>query len=256
VYAWTHFVERPEREVHSVVLPLQDLSERGEGVELYPLQFGATLVEVAPGSPAEEAGLQVGDRIIAVDGQRLGLDGDLADLLGQYRPRDRVTLLIQRAAEDPFEVRVRLGENPDNEDAAYLGVRYVPSSPLQSPRWKELLPREFEELDKEFSPAPETESSQGALVIEVLEDGPAWAAGLEEGDVITAVDGKPMDGPQAVSEAISRYQPGDRVVLTVYQPWGEKEREVKVRLAEHPDEKGRAYLGVRLARFSGDEGLE
>jgi S1-C subfamily serine protease len=253
VYAWTHFVERPEHHAQAEVIAIPELSTE---LERYSVQLGALLVEVVPGSPAEEAGLRVGDRIIAVDGQRLGLSGDLAVLIGQYQPRDLVTLLVGRPGEKDLKVRVKLGAHPDKRNVAYLGVTYQASSPMELHPWEDVLPRQFKEQKEWPSEVPWTKALPGALVLQVFEDSPAWAAGLEEGDVIVAVDGKVVDGPQAVSGAMSRYEPGDRVVLTVYQPGDKEKREVKVRLAEHPDKEGRAYLGVHLGRYSGDESLE
>lgn len=130
VYAWTHFIEQPERQARVKALVLREMPQEG----LQDLQtLGATVVEVVPNSPADRAGLQEGDRIVAVDGKRLGFAGDLADLIAQYEPGDRVVLVIRRPGEGSFEVRVRLAEHPDREGRAYLGVRYSPSSDFQAP---------------------------------------------------------------------------------------------------------------------------
>jgi membrane-associated protease RseP (regulator of RpoE activity) len=130
MYAWTHFVERPDRaaRVASVVLEDQAGATRRELVAL-----GALIVSVVPDSPADRAGLQVSDRIVAVDGQRLGLGGDLADLLLQYEPGEQVVLTIHRSEEDAFEVRVRLAEHPDERGRAYLGVRYTAAHGFEEP---------------------------------------------------------------------------------------------------------------------------
>jgi hypothetical protein len=93
---------------------------------------------------------------------------------------------------------------------------------------------------------------QGVLVLDVAEDSPAEEAGLQDGDLITAADGEPVEEPQDLVDVIAAHEPGDRVTLTVYcfdhgsgrgDDIGE-EREVEVTLAEHPDEEGKAYLGV------------
>ena len=100
---------------------------------------------------------------------------------------------------------------------------------------------------------------RGAIIHSVTENSPASAAGLQEGDVIVALDGEPVDGPELLVAAVGRHKPGDRVTLTVLQPDGEGERQVKVTLGQHPEDAGRAYLGVMIGgtmemrRFEGGE---
>jgi len=79
---------------------------------------------------------------------------------------------------------------------------------------------------------------------------------LVKGDVITAVDDEPVTSPKALIDAIAEREPGDRVTLTVYQRDSEEERETEVTLGEHPDEEGKAYLGVLLGGFFRIEHLE
>jgi hypothetical protein len=112
---------------------------------------------------------------------------------------------------------------------------------------------------------PGGEAMQGAIIRHVAEDSPAAAAGLRRGDVIVALEGDPIEGPRDLIDAIAERKPGDRVTLMVYRSDDKKdeegEREVEVTLAEHPDEAGRAYLGVRIGGFfrmhhlEGDERL-
>lgn len=61
-------------------------------------------------------------------------------------------------------------------------------------------------------------------------DGPADRAGLEPGDVILAIDGRPVTAADELIVAIRARAPGDAVVLTVRE--GEGEREVRVVLDE------------------------
>jgi S1-C subfamily serine protease len=105
-------VERPG------VLPTPGARIEGAGMAV-------RILEVIPGSPAEAAGLQPGDRILAVDGAQLGLPHDLADLIGRHSPGERVVLEVERPGQgEPYSVRVRLAENPDHPGEPFLGIRY------------------------------------------------------------------------------------------------------------------------------------
>jgi predicted metalloprotease with PDZ domain len=53
------------------------------------------LARVRPGSPASDAGLEVGDTISTLGGAKLD-PGNLAKVLGRYKPGDRVALTVQR----------------------------------------------------------------------------------------------------------------------------------------------------------------
>jgi hypothetical protein len=141
VYAWIHFVEQPERHSQARTVVLHDLPESGERRLEQP---GAMVVKVVPDSPADRAGLQEGDWIVAVDGQRLGFDRELADLIFEYEPGDRVELVLYRAGNDSFRVQVRLGEHPERQGRAYLGVEYLPASSYQVPNMR-IVPFESDE---------------------------------------------------------------------------------------------------------------
>jgi Do/DeqQ family serine protease len=60
------------------------------------VQHGALITDVAPGSAAEEAGLQVDDIIVAVDGERIDNNQDLATAVGLKGPGDRVRIEYMR----------------------------------------------------------------------------------------------------------------------------------------------------------------
>lgn len=216
-------------------------------VEVQVASAGAQIVEVIAGSPADEAGLQEGDVIVAVDGADLGAGADLAGLIAKYEPGDRVTLQVEGAEGKVREVRVILGDHPDRQGDAYLGVRYTADPGLQLPD-PESSPsgqnRGFDQL-----PLPGRVFQQGAIIRSVEEDSPAASAGLNEGDLISAVDGEAIDSPSALADAIAAHSPGNRVTLTVYSVDTGAEAEITVTLAAHPDDKEKAYLGVSLGGF-------
>ena len=74
----------------------------------------------------------------------------------------------------------------------------------------------------------------GAYVASVEEGGPAAQAGVQVGDVITALNGEAVETQQELTSLKNRYQPGDTVTLTLYRD-GE-ELEVSVVLGTTPEE--------------------
>ncbi len=59
----------------------------------------------------------------------------------------------------------------------------------------------------------ESAGTAGATLAEVRADTPAAAAGLEVGDVVTAVDGQSIASPAELQTAIDSHSPGDRVTV-------------------------------------------
>jgi len=214
------------------VLPIPAPFEGGRLVVPLP---GAVVQSVEEDSAAAEVGLQEGDVIVAVDGESVKSPQDLMDLIGAHAPGDTVTLKLHRIDEDqPLEVEVTLGEHPKDANKAYLGASFAPASPIpflgEAP----------------FRVSPAFEFQRGAIVRQVAKDSPAADVGLQEGDVITAIDGESVAGASALVETIAGHAPGDTITLTVYRLESEEEQEIEVTLAAHPDDAEKAYLGVSI----------
>jgi serine protease Do len=78
--------------------------------------------------------------------------------------------------------------------------------------------------------------TKGALVSEAQDGGPGKAAGIKAGDVITAVDGKAVDGPRELARIIGNTAPGKDVEITLWR--NGKPETVKLTLGElKPDQK-------------------
>jgi S1-C subfamily serine protease len=247
------------------LLPSRHLSGLGDMVAISVTGPGTMIAHVEPDGPADVANLQVGDIVIAIDGQELDSENNLADAITAHEPGDTVTLEVKRPGEEPREVRVELSEHPTKEGVAYLGVRYRPLPHFDALEG-ETLPFDRQPTMPFLHHIPGAEMVQGAIIRHASEDSPAAAADLRRGDVITAIEGNPIESPQDLIDAIADRNPGDRVTLTVYRSNDDEkeakgEREVEVTLAEHPDEEGKAYLGVRIGGFlrmhhlEGDERL-
>lgn len=92
---------------------------------------GALVVEVLPGTPADLAGIQVGDVILAVGGAPIDANHPLQAVLRQFRPGDRAEVRWLRQ-DQKLAAEVKLAQHPESPQRAYLGVR-VPTRPSTAP---------------------------------------------------------------------------------------------------------------------------
>ena len=88
-----------------------DLSPEDAGRFDLPVDSGALVDQVVPGSPAREAGVRKGDIITALGDARIVGYGDLLGALRDHEPGDRVTLTIFRNTVEK-KLEVKLGERP------------------------------------------------------------------------------------------------------------------------------------------------
>jgi serine protease Do len=74
---------------------------------------------------------------------------------------------------------------------------------------------------------------EGAVVVDVVPESPAADAGLEQGDVIVEVGGNEVSSNSDLTAALTEFDPGQEVDVTVVRPGGEEES-VEVELGERP----------------------
>ncbi|MBV9281824.1 MAG: PDZ domain-containing protein [Chloroflexi bacterium] len=66
-----------------------------------------------------------------------------------------------------------------------------------------------------FGPGDGGSTVTGALVQQIASNGPAAKAGVQQGDVITALNGTSISSVQDLFTALAREKPGDTVTLTL-----------------------------------------
>ncbi|MEX0778141.1 MAG: DegQ family serine endoprotease [Balneolales bacterium] len=73
---------------------------------------------------------------------------------------------------------------------------------------------EYAPVTEEIANAFDLEETGGILVNDVTEEGPATEAGLQSGDVITEINGEPIENPREFPFTVGNMRPGDEVTLT------------------------------------------
>lgn len=161
------------------------------GARLVPTKDGATVARVIDGSPADAAGLNEGDVVVSIDSVALDHKGALREALADAKAGDEITVVVDHNGSQETVV-ITLGDAADRPappapaDVPWVGARLV-----------------------------HVEGKDGVLVRSVAADGPADAAGLAKGDVITSVDGTSVTDWWKAREVIAAHAPGDKVEVVV-----------------------------------------
>ena len=95
--------------------------------------------------------------------------------------------------------------------------------------------------------------AKGALISEPQADSPAQKAGLKSGDVVTAVDGEPVDDPKDLTLRIAKVKPGTDAEITLWR--NGKTETVKVEIGTLKEPRRAAVEGMPDT-FSNGEKLE
>lgn len=146
---------------------------------------GALVSSVVPDSAAAKAGLKAGDVITAMDGEPVRVAGDVSSRVGLARPGDKLKLEIWRDKNRLTET-VSLGRaDKDPQEASAPAERGSLGLALR--------PLERQELRG-------SGLDHGLLIERVT--GPAQLAGVQPGDVLLALNGKPVKDIEQVREAM------------------------------------------------------
>ncbi|MEI7466178.1 MAG: PDZ domain-containing protein, partial [Burkholderiales bacterium] len=158
-----------------------------------PRPEGALVANVDPNSPAGKAGIEAGDVVLAVNGTPIVDSVDLPALVGLALPGDKLNLQLWRRGSQRT-VTATLGDaKPDNEVAKSQPDATAPRGRLG------LALRPLHPEEKRESGLP------GGLVIEGV-TGASERAGIQPGDVLLAVNGKPVTSVNEAREAAAKSQ--------------------------------------------------
>ena len=84
----------------------------------------------------------------------------------------------------------------------------------------------MQQIDDKIADDLKLSSRNGVYIVEVSKSSAADEAGIKAGDILLAIDSIKVNTSPAVQEAVSRYSPGDKAVITVVREGKEKKFDV------------------------------
>jgi serine protease Do len=93
---------------------------------------------------------------------------------------------------------------------------------------------QIQSLDEELAASLGLDGTDGALISDLVADGPADRAGLRVGDVVTEFAGKSVDSPKTLGRLVAEHDAGSRVELTVYRNGAARDLSVELGQLDAP----------------------
>lgn len=226
------------------------------GVLVSDTENGAKIEDVVADSPAEDAGLTIGDVITAVDETAIDSAAALVEAVQTYVVGDEITLTVL-ADDEETSVSVTLAERPAS---THFEIPDMQTRPYAMQGRMNMLG-----IDMEMT-------GDGLLINTIDEDSPLADSGLQEGDLITAIDGEPIVDfmPRGLLAALN---PDEPVMLAIVRDGEEIEVEFDVTgmieevipftpgdmdsmtITTRPTQLG-VYYQTITAELAADEGLD
>jgi serine protease Do len=180
------------------------------------VQSGITISSVVAASPADRAGLKVGDTIVSVDGKPIKNGDELVADIASRRPGAKVNLgYVRNGKKEDTTVTVadraklfasRLGEEEEGGEEA---------APKQSKFGATVRPLTPEMADRLNVP-----SGKGVVVQDVKPGSFADDVGLTRGDIVLEINKQPVNSEEDFDHIQSSLKSGQDVVFLVRQRGG------------------------------------
>jgi len=184
---------------------IQDLTpDIAEGLGLPGETRGAVVPYVRPDLPAEKAGVKPNDVVVKFNGKPVTSANQLLNLVAQTPPDTKATLTVLRDGKT-VEVTATLAERP-------------PEQTLAQPRVSELEERlglQVTDLTSQLAERLGLQGEQGVVVTEVEPGSPAEQVGLRPGNLIKAVNRKPVPDVATFRQVLTELGDAPRVVFLV-----------------------------------------
>ncbi len=173
---------------------------------------GGVVTQVEPDSPGAKAGLQIGDVITEIDGQKVSDAGELQVLVGQKKPGSTISLRVLRDGKT-ISVPVTLEELGSRSSEG----KQDSGSGEGKMHWGIGLSNLTPELRDQLQVSNEL---HGAVIEEVQPGSPADNAGLQQGDIILEVNRHKVQSASDVQQALGKVPKGEDALLLVHSNGG------------------------------------
>ena len=183
---------------------IQDLTpELARSLELEGVQ-GVVIADVLDNGPAARANLTAGDVVLEIDGKPTKTSAQLRNRIALTSPGSKTRLAIIRKGQKKT-ISVTLDEKSESGAIASLNNSTSLVSGLG-----------VRPLDPELRRRLRIPTRVDGVVVDNVEAGSAaYRAGIEEGNLITSVGGKPISSPSELASAVS--EDADEVLLRVFR---------------------------------------
>src|SRR5213082_3166315 len=180
-------------------------------------------------SPAKKAGIQLGDVIVALDGQPIDNTPQLQQKVAFKNPGESVEITVLRQGGERKTLTVRLARAPSEADTDVASARAKPKGEASTK--EEMLGISVQPLTRDDAQNPRLkpviDRGGGLVITDVAPDGPAYQrlrSSDDPGgpDVIVAVNGVPTRTRGALREALRKVKAGDIVTLQVLTRTGDR----------------------------------
>ena len=168
---------------------------------------GALVSQVEPNSPAAKAGIQRGDVVTSINGQKVNEPRALSRDVADVAPNKTAKLEVVRNGKQET-IDVTVGSQPKQQDVA--SNQQAPQKEHQARLGLSLAPLDQDARSQLGLP----DDVRGVVVADVTAGSPAETKGIQSGDVILSIDRKNVREPRQVAEAVKQAaQHGQKAVL-------------------------------------------
>ena len=173
---------------------------------------GALIEEVFDG-PAKDAGLEIGDIIVEFDGKAIEDNFALINLVAQYDPDSRVSVVVVREGKKK-NFTVKLGQRPEDPAVAQR----------TTPEKENILGFQVAELNNVLRQRFDAVNEDDATVVvtAVKPNGQAAREGLRSGDLILKLNHQKIKSVRQFNKIVSETKAGDVLLLRIKNKSGSR----------------------------------